>query len=222
MHRLNHVAQAPRSYSPRLNSSTAAENEIIDVETYAPNPLTIPESPSDLTYLHSLYQSPRHAQQMNYHYQQHQASSSAMGPPESSNTPVQPQTVNNGQSIAVAHDPLNDAHSMAIAQAPRLYSPRLNSSIAAENENIDVETYAPNPIMIPESPSEHRTSQTRDRLAKDAYRDQFKLATFTCKFTTAHGQQCGKTFPVLLSYLSRYQETSLFRENFDSISQDFK
>ena len=216
MDRFNHVAQAPR-----LNSSTDAENEIIDVETYAPNPL-IPEPPSDHTYLHSLYQSPRHAQQMNYHYQQHQASSSAMGPPESSNTPVQPQTVNNGQSISVAHDPVNNEQSMAIAQAPRSYSPRLNSPTAAENEIIDVGTYAPDPIMIPESPSEHRTSQTRDRLAKDAYRDQFKLATFTCKFTTAHGQQCGKTFPVLLSYLSRYQETSLFRENFDSISQDFK
>ena len=156
------------------------------------------------SYLHSLYQSPRHAQQMSY-YQQHQASSSAMGPPE--NTPVQPQTVNNGQSIAVA-------------QAPRSYSSRLNS--AAENEFIDVETYAPNPVIIPESPSEHRTCQTRDRLAKDSYKDQFKLATFTCKFTTANGQQCGQTFPVLLSYLSRYQETSLFRENFDSISQDFK
>ena len=162
------------------------------------------------SYLHSLYQSPRHAQQMSYHYQQHQAASSAMGPPESSNTPVLPQTVSNEQS-------------MAIAQAPRSYSPRLNSPTAAENEIIDVETYAPNPIIIPESPSDHRTSsQTRDRLAKDAYRDQFKLATFTCKFTTAHGQQCGKTFPVLLSYLSRYQETSLFRENFDTISQDFK
>ena len=100
------------------------------------------------SYLHSLYQSPRHAQQMSY-YQQHQASSSAenefidvetyapiMGPPE--NTPVQPQTVNNGQSIAVAHDPINNEQSMAIAQAPRSYSSRLNS--AAENEFIDVET----------------------------------------------------------------------------------
>lgn len=168
------------------------------------------------SYLHSLYQSPRHAQQM--YYQQHQASSSAMGPPE--NTPVQQQTVNNGQSIAVAHDPVHNEQSMAIAQAPRSYSPRLNS--AAENEFIDVATYALNPVIIPESPSEHRTCQTRDRLAKDSYKDQFKLATFTCKFTTAHGQQCGQTFPVLLSYLSRYQETSLFRENFDSISQDFK
>ena len=155
---------------------------------------------------HSLYQSsmdPRHAQQMSHHYQQQQASSSAMVPnnPQypSSSTTV-PQTVNNGQAVQIAPDQ--------------------NSATAAEDGIIDVEQFEPTPVLT--NQVEQPTGQTRDRLNKDAYRDQFKLATFTCKFANAHGQQCGKTFPIVLSYLSRYQETSLFRENFDSISQDFK
>ena len=63
---------------------------------------------------------------------------------------------------------------------------------------------------------------SKTQLSKDAYRDQFKPVTFTCKFANGDGQQCGQTFPAILSYLSRYQETSLFRDNFHTISFDFK
>lgn len=63
---------------------------------------------------------------------------------------------------------------------------------------------------------------SKTQLSKDAYRDQFKPVTFTCKFANGDGQQCGQTFPTILSYLSRYQETSLFRDNFHTISFDFK
>ena len=175
--------------------------------------------------LHSLYQppiDPKHAHPLSHHYQQVPAPSSTMGPPECLSTPA-PQTVLNGQSVQ-------------LAQNPRSYSPIVNqqgSSSTAENEIIDVETYEPTPLLIPEIPIpavEQRTFQTQDLLAQKSYqrynlsslRDQFKLATFTCKFTNTNGQQCGQTFPIVLSYLSRYQENSLFRENFDSISHDFK